>query len=85
MQDIKILKSKKLEDLRYIAKMMGIKSITKYRKSQLIDLIIAAGDKEDNKEEIKPAQPPIKEAQADNSAEQSALQHTRVQYGVQQR
>ena len=44
MQDIKILKTKKLEDLRYIAKMMGIKSITKYRKGELVDLIVAAGD-----------------------------------------
>ena len=50
MQDIKILKTKKLEDLRYIAKMMGIKSITKYRKGELVDLIIAAGDEQDSKE-----------------------------------
>ena len=68
MQDIKILKTKKLEDLRYIAKMMGIKSITKFRKGQLIDLIMAAGEKE----EIKPAQLPKEEVKADNSAEQSA-------------
>lgn len=49
MQDIKILKTKKLNDLRYIAKMMGIKSITKYRKGELVDLIIEAGNKEDQK------------------------------------
>ncbi|MBN2558290.1 MAG: transcription termination factor Rho [Clostridia bacterium] len=49
MQDIKILKTKKLEDLRYIAKMMGIKSITKYRKDELVDLIVKAGSKEDEK------------------------------------
>ena len=72
MQDIKILKTKKLEDLRYIAKMMGIKSITKYRKGQLVDLIMAEGNKEDVKEEKKTAQLPIKEAQAENSIEQSA-------------
>lgn len=47
MQDINILKTKKLEDLRYIAKMMGIKSITKYRKGELIDFIIEAGNKEE--------------------------------------
>ena len=66
MQDIKILKSKKLEDLRYIAKMMGIKSITKYRKGQLVDLIMAAGEEQDNKEKtketVKVAQPPKEEA-----------------------
>ena len=49
MQDIKILKTKKLEDLRYIAKMMGIKSITKYRKGELIDFILEAGGKEEEK------------------------------------
>ncbi|HPQ47115.1 MAG TPA: Rho termination factor N-terminal domain-containing protein, partial [Clostridia bacterium] len=49
MQDINILKTKNLEDLRYIAKMMGIKSITKYRKGELIDLILEAGGKEEEK------------------------------------
>ena len=38
MDDIK-LKDKTLEDLRYIAKMMGIKKISKYRKSELIEKI----------------------------------------------
>lgn len=71
MQDIKILKTKKLEDLRYIAKMMGIKSITKFRKGQLIDLIMAAGDKEDNKEKTKSAQVPNEGVQADKKEEQS--------------
>lgn len=37
------LQKKKLEDLRYIAKMMEIKSITKYRKNELVDLIIEKG------------------------------------------
>ncbi len=55
MQDIKILKTKKLEDLRYIAKMMGIKSITKYRKGQLIELIIEAGAEQDKAEVTKKA------------------------------
>jgi transcription termination factor Rho len=49
MQDINILKTKTLEDLRYIAKMMGIKSITKYRKGELIDFILEAGSKEEEK------------------------------------
>jgi transcription termination factor Rho len=33
------LKTKTLEDLRYIAKMMGFKSIAKYKKNELVDLI----------------------------------------------
>ncbi len=37
------LSSKSLKDLRYIAKMMGIKSITKYRKEELIEKILEAG------------------------------------------
>lgn len=37
------LGSKSLEDLRYIAKMMGIKNITRCRKEELIELIMNAG------------------------------------------
>lgn len=40
MEDRSILEKKSLEDLRYIAKMLGLKSIYKYRKGQLIDYII---------------------------------------------
>ncbi|HHW31454.1 MAG TPA: transcription termination factor Rho [Clostridiaceae bacterium] len=36
------LNSKTLEDLRYIAKVMGIKGVTKYRKSELIEKILSA-------------------------------------------
>ncbi len=43
MEDIK-LNDKTLEDLRYIAKMMGIKKITKYRKSELIEKIYEAAN-----------------------------------------
>ena len=43
--DSSILQEKKLEDLRVIAKTMGIKSITKYRKAELIDLIMDNADK----------------------------------------
>ncbi|PYG87187.1 transcription termination factor Rho [Ruminiclostridium sufflavum DSM 19573] len=34
------LQSKTLEDLRYIAKMMGIKNISKYKKNELLDLLV---------------------------------------------
>ena len=39
MEDIN-LEKKSLMDLRYIAQMMGIKSVTTYRKQQLIDKIM---------------------------------------------
>jgi transcription termination factor Rho len=57
------LGSKTLEDLRYIAKMMGIKSVTKYRKNDLIKKILETAE-EGNKhqgievegiEEVSPA------------------------------
>ena len=41
-----------MEDLRVIAKTLGIKSITKYRKQELIDLILE-NIEEDKKEEIR--------------------------------
>ncbi len=44
-------KKKKLEDLRYIAKIMGIKGISKYRKDDLIEVIIAQIEKEQKTEE----------------------------------
>lgn len=34
------LQSKTLEDLRYIAKMMGMKSISKFKKNELLDLLV---------------------------------------------
>jgi len=47
------LGSKTLEDLRYIAKMMGVKSITKYRKEELIQKILEAGRQTIEKKEGK--------------------------------
>jgi len=37
------LEEKTLKDLRYIAKMMGIKSVTTYKKNELIDKILEVG------------------------------------------
>ncbi|HHW00828.1 MAG TPA: transcription termination factor Rho [Clostridiaceae bacterium] len=51
MEEVNLSK-KTLEDLRYIAKMMGIKSITKYRKNELIEKILEAGK---NPTPIEPA------------------------------
>lgn len=44
MEDVN-LKGKTLEDLRYIAKLMGVKNAAKYRKEELIEKIMEAGEK----------------------------------------
>jgi len=48
MEDRDKLQGKSLEDLRYIAKVMGIKSITRYRKQELIEKILSAGGQEES-------------------------------------
>lgn len=48
-----ILREKKLEDLRVIAKTLGLKSITKYRKNELIDMILKETAKEEKEEPEK--------------------------------
>ncbi len=57
--DSSILRSKKLDDLRTIAKTMGIKSTTKYRKEELINLILQNAVEE--KEEQKPEKSEVEE------------------------
>ena len=37
------LQEKSLNDLREIAKLQGVKSLTKYRKGELIDIIMNGG------------------------------------------
>ncbi|NMB10294.1 MAG: transcription termination factor Rho, partial [Tissierellia bacterium] len=54
--DLKLLKDKKLEDLRIIAKEIGVKSISKYKKSELVDAIISqlkTNEEENQKETHK--------------------------------
>lgn len=67
MEDVTKLQGKSLEDLRYIAKVMGIKSITRYRKQELIEQIIIVGEKnsestqlEQSTEEREPDHPKAK-------------------------
>lgn len=57
------LENKTLEDLRFIAKMMGIKSVTKYRKEELIEKI--KGDEEKLKDDKK--DPEIKVSNIDSN------------------
>lgn len=55
--DLKELEGKSLMELRELARSLGIKSITKYRKQQLRDIIEEeskrVGIKEETKEEAK--------------------------------
>jgi transcription termination factor Rho len=65
------LSKKKLEDLRYIAKMMGIKSITILRKKQLVDAIIAAGKEQDSGNEVKIS--PVEDVKAEEASKEKQL------------
>jgi transcription termination factor Rho len=65
MQKSDLLK-KKLEDLRYIAKMMEIKSITRYRKNELVDKILEKA--KTYQEEAK-----AKEAESDEQIQDTAF------------
>ncbi len=46
------LSAKSLEDLQYIAKMMGLRGVTKYEKNELIEKILKAGAPKGEKSEI---------------------------------
>ncbi len=61
---------KSLTDLREIAKMMGLKSITKYRKDELIDLIMNGGAKSAVKAAAEQAEVPNQPEPAEAPAEQ---------------
>lgn len=73
MEDRSILEKKSLEDLRYIAKMLGLKSIYKYRKSQLIDYILdsAKGNVLDTPQENEPSGEAADQAQTADEGEAS--------------
>jgi len=65
------LAAKSLEDLQYIAKMMGLRSVTKYSKDELIERIIKAGEKSARKSKEKT------EAQEDGSSEEKTTKARR--------
>ncbi|MCX7709791.1 MAG: transcription termination factor Rho [Clostridia bacterium] len=73
MDDIN-LQSKTLEDLRYIAKMMGIKNISRLKKDELIEKIMQSGDgangvKSEEAPEAIEDKEEIKAAETENRAE----------------
>ncbi|NLI57786.1 MAG: transcription termination factor Rho [Clostridium sp.] len=63
------LKDKTLEDLRYIAKMLGLKSITRLRKSELIEKIYQSQGIESIEEGTKSGDTETKTKKSDDSAE----------------
>lgn len=65
------LKDKTLEDLRYIAKMLGLKSITRLRKSELIEKIYQSQGIEyvEEVEEMESSDTETKTKKSDDSAE----------------
>ncbi|AEY68077.1 transcription termination factor Rho [Clostridium sp. BNL1100] len=73
------LQSKTLEDLRYIAKMLGMKNISKYKKSELVELLSENSKKlksddiveEVVSEEIKTAEPAANTIETQASEERS--------------
>jgi len=65
------LAAKSLEDLQYIAKMMGLRSVTKYTKEELIERIIKAGEKNAKKVKEKA------EAQEDGSKDEKTTKARR--------
>ena len=56
--DLEDLKKKKISDLRYIGKMLGIKSMTKMTKQELIEAILDSEQKAaESKEEAAEPRP----------------------------
>ncbi len=77
MEDVN-LESKSTEDLRFIAKMMNIKAVTRYKKEELIQKILEAGAEEDKKtSEKKPKR--VKAAKATIKDQEDAVQEDSVQ------
>jgi len=69
------LRSKTLQDLRYIAKVMGVKSVTKYRKDELIEKILELGRQSSSHDYIKPAEEESEKA-AQKSTERAQKKRT---------
>ena len=51
--DIELLKTKSLSDLREIAKLAGVKSVTTYKKADLLQKLIDMANEAEQQEEQK--------------------------------
>ena len=61
-----MLQEKSLNDLREIAKLQGVKSITKYRKGELVDIIMNGGAVADGGSDVDEPEAAIPQAEAEN-------------------
>ncbi len=73
------LKQKTLQDLRYIAKMMKLKGISKARKNELIDLIIQNSDKQEKTKKNSDKKTESNEQNIKKTAENSEVSTNREQ------
>lgn len=80
MEDIN-LKNKTMEDLRYIAKMMGLKNVTRLRKEELVKAILEAGS--ETQEEDMPQDSEVNEtenqSQDENKEDTEPVQENSIQ------
>ena len=67
------LEAKSLGDLREIAKLQGVKSLTKYRKSDLVEIIMGGGVVPSDFSPSEEEGAPVPEALAQQAAEQEAM------------
>ena len=72
--DVEFLQEKSLVDLREIAKMVGIKSVTKYKKQEIIDMLLKL--QEDSKENDTPekAEPEDEESKKKDFEEEQQIE-----------
>ncbi|MFS8541279.1 MAG: transcription termination factor Rho, partial [Tissierellales bacterium] len=68
--DSEFLEGKKLDDLRDIARNIGIKSVTKYRKKELIELILEASKKDKDAAVSESVRDDIKEEKVDKEVKE---------------
>ena len=67
------LEAKSLGDLREIAKLQGVKLLTKYRKSDLVEIIMGGGVVPSDFSPSEEEEAPAPEALAQQAAEQEAM------------
>ena len=66
-----MLQEKSLNDLREIAKLQGVKSLTKYRKNELVDIIMNGGAIPSVVQQ--PAEPPAPQLEAQPAPQLSLI------------
>ena len=73
--DIELLQSKSLSDLREIAKLAGVKSVTTYRKAELLEKLVNMAKQADEEERMR-------DERMESEAMEAAFNVTAVQAAV---